>query len=112
MSTSHPLSSLFRSKALNTLMGREVYTSNEQLGGAGVMGPNGISHQLVDSHIGAVASALRWLSYVPSSRGSDLPVVSEKSYFFRRNDALFYAPFFGIVSQLLLRIFLAPTWSD
>lgn len=56
-------------------MGREVYTSNEQLGGAGVMGPNGISHQLVDSHIGAVASALRWLSYVPSSRGSYLPVV-------------------------------------
>ncbi|CAM9702436.1 unnamed protein product [Laminaria digitata] len=56
-------------------MGREVYTSNEQLGGAGVMGPNGVSHQLVDSHIGAVASALRWLSYVPSSRGAHLPVL-------------------------------------
>lgn len=64
-----------QTQALNTLMGREVYTSNEQLGGAGVMGPNGISHQLVDSHIGAVASALRWLSYVPSSRGAYLPVV-------------------------------------
>ncbi|CAN0543908.1 unnamed protein product, partial [Ectocarpus sp. 12 AP-2014] len=62
-------------QALNTLMGREVYTSNEQLGGTGVMGPNGISHQVVDSHIGAVASALRWLSYVPSSRGAYLPVV-------------------------------------
>lgn len=57
-------------------MGREVYTSNDQLGGAGVMGPNGVSHQLVDSHVGAIASALRWLSYVPSSRGSYLPVVS------------------------------------
>lgn len=61
-------------------MGREVYTSNEQLGGAGVMGPNGISHQLVDSHIGAVGSALRWLSYVPRSRGSYLPVVRNMEY--------------------------------
>lgn len=40
------------------------------------MGPNGVSHTLVDSHAGAVSSALRWLSYVPSSRGSYLPVVS------------------------------------
>lgn len=56
-------------------MGREVYTSNDQLGGASVMGPNGVSHLLVDSHIGAVASALRWLSYVPRCRGSRLPVV-------------------------------------
>lgn len=59
-------------------MGREVYTSNDQLGGVGVMGPNGVSHTLVDSHAGAVSSALRWLSYVPSSRGSYLPVVSER----------------------------------
>ena len=64
-------------KALNTLMGREVYTSNEQLGGPGVMGSNGVSHLLVDSHVGAISSALRWLSYVPRSRGSYLPVVSD-----------------------------------
>lgn len=57
-------------------MGREVYTSNEQLGGPDVMGPNGVSHQLVESHVGAVTNALRWLSFVPRLRGSDLPVVS------------------------------------
>ena len=74
-------------------MGREVYTSNEQLGGADVMGPNGISHQLVDSHIGAVASALRWLSYVPSSRGANLPVVSTINSSFGIEDA-FCKPFF------------------
>lgn len=58
-------------------MGREVYTSNDQLGGASVMGPNGISHLLVDSHAGAVGAALRWLSYIPRSRGCCLPVVSQ-----------------------------------
>lgn len=76
----YPASGLLpASKALNTLMGREVYTSNDQLGGADVMGPNGVSHQLVDSHAGAVTSALRWMSFVPRLRGSYLPVVSKLS---------------------------------
>ncbi|CAN0396114.1 unnamed protein product, partial [Discosporangium mesarthrocarpum] len=61
-------------QALNTLMGREVYTSNDQLGGAQVMIPNGISHGLADSHTDAVAAALQWLSYVPCARGAYLPV--------------------------------------
>lgn len=45
------------------------------------MGPNGVSHQLVDSHVGAVANALRWLSFVPRLRGSHLPVVRRASRF-------------------------------
>ena len=33
-------------QALNKLLGRAIYTSNEQLGGANIMIPNGVSHIL------------------------------------------------------------------
>jgi Carboxyl transferase domain len=63
-------------QALNTLMGREVYASNDQLGGAiSVMIPNGVSHLTADTHMEAVKSALKWLSYVPAVKSSYLPVV-------------------------------------
>jgi acetyl-CoA carboxylase / biotin carboxylase 1 len=57
-------------------MGREVYASNDQLGGAiSVMIPNGVSHLTADTHMEAVKSALKWLSYVPAVKSSYLPVV-------------------------------------
>ncbi len=54
-------------KALNTLMGDEVYVSNEQLGGGGIMYPNGVTHLLCPNHLDSIKSALKWLSYVPST---------------------------------------------
>jgi len=36
--------------ALNMLLGREVYTSQDQLGGPQVMGPNGVSHLVRQRH--------------------------------------------------------------
>ncbi|CAM9604148.1 unnamed protein product, partial [Phaeothamnion confervicola] len=63
-------------QALNTLMGREVYASNDQLGGgAAIMSPNGVSHLLGENHMDSVLAALRWLSFVPRIRDSYLPVV-------------------------------------
>ena len=57
-------------------MGREVYTSNDQLGGGtAVMRPNGVSHMLAETHMDAVKQALGWLSYVSAVRSAFLPVV-------------------------------------
>jgi len=61
-------------QALNKLMGVDVYSTNDQLGGPGIMYPNGISHLVESDHLRAVKSAIDWLSYVPSRRGGILPV--------------------------------------
>ena len=64
-------------EALNQLMGRRVYSSNEQLGGTAIMAPNGVTHLCVDSDREAVETLLRWLAFVPrSSRASPLPLPS------------------------------------
>lgn len=60
--------------ALNKLLGREVYSSNDQLGGVDIMHPNGVSHLIVESDMGGVQSSLKWLEYVPASRKSSPPV--------------------------------------
>ncbi|KAA8495577.1 Acetyl-CoA carboxylase [Porphyridium purpureum] len=60
--------------ALNKVLGREVYVTNEQLGGVKVMYPNGVSHLLVKDDIQGVGAILDWLSYVPRKRGERLPV--------------------------------------
>ena len=59
--------------ALNKVLGREVYTSNAQIGGPRVMGANGVSHLIVQDDVRGVRGILRWLSYVPRRRGAPLP---------------------------------------
>lgn len=61
-------------QALNKLMGVDVYSTNEQIGGPGIMYRNGISHQVAQDPLLAVKAAVDWLSYVPSTRGGLLPV--------------------------------------
>jgi acetyl-CoA carboxylase/biotin carboxylase 1 len=51
--------------ALNKLLGREVYTSQDQLGGPQVMAPNGVAHQVVADDQAGVAAMMDWLSFVP-----------------------------------------------
>jgi acetyl-CoA carboxylase/biotin carboxylase 1 len=58
--------------ALNKLLGREVYVSQDQLGGPQVMVPNGVTHEEVPDDQAGVASILKWLSFVPKSVG-ELP---------------------------------------
>eukprot|EP00816_Leptocylindrus_hargravesii_P008467 CAMPEP_0196815990 /NCGR_PEP_ID=MMETSP1362-20130617/52962_1 /TAXON_ID=163516 /ORGANISM="Leptocylindrus danicus, Strain CCMP1856" /LENGTH=2323 /DNA_ID=CAMNT_0042193161 /DNA_START=128 /DNA_END=7099 /DNA_ORIENTATION=+ len=61
-------------QALNKLMGVEVYSTNDQLGGPGIMYTNGISHLVAPDHLAVVTQAVEWLSYVPSIRGGLLPI--------------------------------------
>jgi acetyl-CoA carboxylase/biotin carboxylase 1 len=59
--------------ALNKLLGREVYTSNTQLGGVQIMHNNGVTHATVHNDFEGVKKILRWLSFVPKRRGASLP---------------------------------------
>lgn len=63
--------------ALNKLLGREVYTTNDQLGGPQVMYPNGCTHEVVDDDQEGVQSIIQWLSFVPKT--SDAPPAVRKS---------------------------------
>jgi acetyl-CoA carboxylase/biotin carboxylase 1 len=60
--------------ALNKLLGREVYTSQDQLGGPQIMHPNGVSHLVVEDDQEGVQQILNWLAYVPKT-ASDLPPI-------------------------------------
>ncbi len=91
--------------ALNKVLGREVYSSNAQLGGIQIMHNNGqspthtrthiythtytfdppftcpefstagVSHRVVPSDVEGVIAVLDWLAFVPRSRGSPLPIL-------------------------------------
>jgi len=56
--------------ALNKLLGRDVYTSQDQLGGPQIMFPNGVTHEVVDDDQAGAASILKWLSFVPEKVGA------------------------------------------
>ncbi|XP_040354637.1 acetyl-CoA carboxylase isoform X4 [Ixodes scapularis] len=61
--------------ALNKLLGREVYTSNNQLGGVQIMYQNGVSHVTVHDDLEGTYVMLKWLSYMPKCKGAPLPIV-------------------------------------
>lgn len=56
--------------ALNKLLGREVYNSQDQLGGPQIMYPNGVTHEVVEDDQQGVASILQWLSFVSEKVGA------------------------------------------
>ncbi|XP_031498417.1 acetyl-CoA carboxylase 1-like isoform X2 [Nymphaea colorata] len=62
--------------ALNKLLGREVYSSQIQLGGPKVMGTNGVVHLTVSDDLEGIAAILKWLSYVPAVIGGPLPILT------------------------------------
>ncbi|XP_077570345.1 acetyl-CoA carboxylase-like [Stigmatopora nigra] len=61
--------------ALNKVLGREVYTSNNQLGGIQIMHNNGVTHTTVPDDFEGVFTILQWLSYMPKNKHSPAPVV-------------------------------------
>jgi acetyl-CoA carboxylase / biotin carboxylase 1 len=61
--------------ALNKVLGREVYSSQMQLGGPKIMATNGVVHLTVSDDLEGVSSILKWLSYIPSHVGGALPIV-------------------------------------
>ncbi|XP_072921977.1 acetyl-CoA carboxylase 2 [Hemitrygon akajei] len=64
--------------ALNKVLGREVYTSNNQLGGVHIMHNNGISHITVPDDFEGIYTILEWLSYMPKNNTSPVPIISPK----------------------------------
>ncbi|KAH8674294.1 acetyl-CoA carboxylase [Xylariales sp. PMI_506] len=60
--------------ALNNLLGREVYTSNLQLGGTQIMYRNGVSHMTADDDFAGVSKIVDWLSFVPAQRNMPVPI--------------------------------------
>nr|XP_050846901.1 acetyl-CoA carboxylase isoform X2 [Vespula vulgaris] len=62
-------------RALNAVLGREVYASNNQLGGIQIMHNNGVTHAVDSRDLEGVATVLKWLSYFPRARGTSLPIL-------------------------------------
>ncbi|KAM4577442.1 acetyl-CoA carboxylase isoform 2-T3 [Odontesthes bonariensis] len=62
--------------ALNKVLGREVYTSNNQLGGVQIMHNNGVTHTTVPDDFDGVFTILQWLSYMPKNKHSPVPVIA------------------------------------
>ncbi|XP_012718883.2 acetyl-CoA carboxylase isoform X2 [Fundulus heteroclitus] len=62
--------------ALNKVLGREVYTSNNQLGGIQIMHNNGVTHTTVPDDFEGVFTILQWLSYMPKNNRSPVPVIA------------------------------------
>ena len=54
--------------ALNKVLGRDVYSSNNQLGGIQIMHNNGVTHATVQDDFDGIRRALEWLSYAPLVR--------------------------------------------
>jgi acetyl-CoA carboxylase/biotin carboxylase 1 len=54
--------------ALNKVLGREVYTSNLQLGGTQIMYKNGVSHLTAENDLEGITKICQWLAFVPSVR--------------------------------------------
>jgi acetyl-CoA carboxylase / biotin carboxylase 1 len=60
--------------AINKLLGREVYTSNLQLGGTQIMYKNGVSHMTASDDFQGVEKIVDWLSFVPDKKGQPVPI--------------------------------------
>jgi len=62
-------------QALNKLLGQQVYTTQDQLGGPHIMVPNGVTHELVRNDQHGVEAVLNWLSFVPADVKSLPPII-------------------------------------
>ncbi|KAJ5140445.1 Acetyl-CoA carboxylase [Penicillium atrosanguineum] len=60
--------------AINKLLGREVYTSNLQLGGTQIMYKNGVSHMTAADDFDGVRKIIEWMAFVPDKKGAPIPI--------------------------------------
>ncbi|CCF60308.1 hypothetical protein KAFR_0J02440 [Kazachstania africana CBS 2517] len=72
--------------AINKVLGREVYTSNLQLGGTQIMYNNGVSHLTAADDLAAVEQIVRWLSYIPAKRDMPVPILETEDKWDRSVD--------------------------
>ncbi|OLY77749.1 Acetyl-CoA carboxylase [Smittium mucronatum] len=75
----HPII-LTGNNALNKVLGREVYTSNLQLGGTQIMYKNGVTHLTAKDDFVGINKILRWLSFVPPYKGAPIVPASLLSW--------------------------------
>ncbi|AET37860.1 acetyl-CoA carboxylase ACC1 Ecym_2107 [Eremothecium cymbalariae DBVPG len=61
--------------AINKVLGKEVYSSNLQLGGTQIMYNNGVSHLTAQDDLAGVRKIMEWLSYVPAKRNMPVPIL-------------------------------------
>ena len=66
-------------KALNCLLGDNLYLSNDQLGGNKIMGPNGISHRMANNDYDGIKEIQLWLDLLYSPIGVDQLFISNKN---------------------------------
>ncbi|BCS26346.1 acetyl-CoA carboxylase ACC1 [Aspergillus puulaauensis] len=76
--------------AINKLLGREVYTSNLQLGGTQIMYRNGVSHMTAANDFDGVCKIVDWLSFVPEQKGALPPIRAFNDTWDR--DVAYYPP--------------------
>lgn len=78
--------------ALNKVLGREVYSSNLQLGGTQIMYKNGVSHITAANDLEGVLSIVKWMAFVPDVRGAPVPIAPSTDHWDRPID---YTPIKG-----------------
>ena len=64
--------------SINKVLGREVYSSNLQLGGTQIMYNNGVSHLTAQDDLAGVEKIMDWLSYVPAKRDMPVPILESE----------------------------------
>ncbi|KAK4687240.1 acetyl-CoA carboxylase / biotin carboxylase 1, partial [Tremellales sp. Uapishka_1] len=62
-------------QAINKVLGKEVYTSNIQLGGPQIMYKNGISHLTAASDLDGALQIVNYLMFIPDRRGRAIPIL-------------------------------------
>uniref|UniRef100_K1PCX3 Acetyl-CoA carboxylase n=1 Tax=Magallana gigas TaxID=29159 RepID=K1PCX3_MAGGI len=60
---------------IEKVLGKEVYTSNNQLGGIQIMYSNGVTHDVTTDDFDGVYKIIQWLSYMPKCKGFPLPIL-------------------------------------
>jgi acetyl-CoA carboxylase/biotin carboxylase 1 len=78
--------------ALNKLLGKEVYTSQDQLGGPQIMYPNGVTHQVVANDREGMQAVIDWLSYVPKDANSIAPPLANSEFIDPVNRLIDFVP--------------------
>ncbi|KAI9723252.1 MAG: Acetyl-CoA carboxylase [Candelaria pacifica] len=76
--------------AINKLLGREVYTSNLQLGGTQIMYKNGVSHMTANDDFEGVSKIVDWMSFVPDKKNNPVPISPSVDTWDR--DVTYYPP--------------------
>ncbi|KAL7421005.1 acetyl-coenzyme-A carboxylase [Cryptotrichosporon argae] len=61
-------------QAINKVLGKEVYTSNLQLGGPQIMYRNGISHLTASSDLDGALQIINYLTFIPTKKGAAVPI--------------------------------------